>query len=1477
MCIFLIKIIQESFMLDAIIHFSIKNKLIVGIFTLALVIWGAYSFTKLPIDAVPDITNNQVQVITTSPSLAAQEVERLITFPIEMTMSTIPQLEEVRSFSRFGLSVVTLVFSDDTDVYWARQQVFERLQMSVNQIPNGVGIPELAPVSTGLGEIYQYTITAKKGFEQEYDAMKLREIQDWIVRRQLLGTEGVADVSSFGGHLKQYEISLNPELLKSLNVSISEVFEALEKNNQNTGGAYIDKKPNAYFIRSEGLISNLDDINKIVVKTNESGIPLFIKDIAKVQLGSAIRYGALTQNGEGEAVGGIVLMLKGANSSQVIENVKKRMSIVKKSLPEGVEINAYLDRTKLVDKAIQTVAQNLLEGALIVIFVLVLMLGNMRASLIVASVIPLSLLFAISLMNVFGVSGNLMSLGAIDFGLIVDGAVIIVEATLHHLFAKNWQKPLNQQEMDEEVYHSAVKIRSSAAFGEMIILIVYLPILFLAGVEGKMFKPMAQTVAFAILGAFILSLTYIPMMSALLLNKNMISHKSTIFENISNKILHFFQKLYTPIIRFALKTKWLVVISTLIVFLGSVALFMQMGGEFVPSLDEGDFAVETRVLTGSSISHTVETSIKASKALINNFPEVKGVVGKIGSAEIPTDPMPIEAADIMVILKEKEDWTSANTKDELIEKMSALLSEQVPEATFGFQHPIQMRFNELMTGIRQDVAIKIFGEDLDVLSEQANKLSTIIKNVEGVKDLYVEKIDGFPQIVIEYDRNQLAKFGISIQTANQFVNAAFAGASAGMVYEGERRYELVLRLAEEKRQSLEDIRNLFIVNSKGIQVPLYQIAKVDFKEGINQIQREDAKRRITVAFNVRGRDVESLVNEIQGLIDQKLKLPAGYFLTYGGQFKNLEEAKSRLAVAVPLALSIIFFLLFFTFNSVKQSLLIFTAIPLSAIGGVLALWLRDMPFSISAGVGFIALFGVAVLNGIVLVGEFNYLKINGITDIEERIMKGTSIRLRPVLMTALVASLGFLPMALSNGAGAEVQKPLATVVIGGLVTATLLTLLVLPCLYVFFEEGFKKKVNFKIIIILIGASLLIFDNQNVNAQSPEKKVSMSEAVQLALRQNHGVKAGLYEIDKQKVLQKTASDIGKTNIIWTGGKYNSVNFDNNFTITQTLPFPSVFGKRADLLESQLKSAQIQVQINQNQLVFEVKSVYLQGVYYQSIHKLLSQQDSLFATFVKAAQLRHQTGEGTLLEKSLAENQALEIKMLISQNQSNIDISRKQLQVLLNSDELLAVADNDVQKVDLILNLKDSLQLAQNPQLIWFQQQIVQIQKETNLLKSSLLPDILIGYFNQSLIGYQNINNQDKYFSGSDRFQGFQLGFSIPLWLKPQKAQIEASKKAQKVAEEQAQLFDNQLKGQFEATLKEYAKAQATLQYYEQSLLPNQQLMISQATKAYQAGEIGYVEYGQILAKNVQHQQQYLLAVLQQNQVILQLEYLLGNVK
>lgn len=1041
-------------MLDKIIYFSIRNKLIIGLFTIGLIIWGTYSLMRLSIDAVPDITNNQVQIITAAPSQSALDIERLVTFPVEQTMATIPNIQEIRSFSRFGLSVVTIVFHDNVDVYWARQQVNERLGIAATQIPKGIGIPEMSPVTTGLGEISQYIIRPEKGFETKYDAMELRSIQDWIVRRQLLGTPGVADVASFGGYLKQYEIAVDPDKLRSYNLNIAQLFEALENNNQNTGGAYIDKKPNAYFIRSEGLIGSIDDIGKIVVKNTTTGIPILIRDIATVHFGHATRYGAMTYNAEGEVVGAIVLMLKGENSNAVVKRVKERMEQIRKTLPEGVTIDVFIDRSDLVSRAIGTVEKNLIEGALIVIFVLVLFLGNLRAGLIVASVIPLAMLFAVSMMHLFGVSGNLMSLGAIDFGLIVDGAVIIVEATMHHLGLRKSPLRLTQTEMDQEVYTSASKIRTSAAFGEIIILIVYLPILALVGIEGKMFKPMAQTVGFAILGAFMLSLTYIPMMSALFLSKNTV-HK----RNFSDKMMDFFYRIYHPVMKAALRMKFIVVASAVALLVLTIVIFSRMGGEFLPTLEEGDFAVETRVLTGSSLSYTVDAATNAAEVLLREFPdEIKEVVGKIGSSEIPTDPMPIEACDLMVILKPKTEWIKAKTREELADKMAEAL-EEVPGVLFGFQQPIQMRFNELISGVRQDVAVKIFGEDLTVLSDLANQVGKIAGSVDGVRDLYIEQVDGLPQIVVTINRDEVAKYGLTIASVNQTINTAFAGQSAGIVFEGEKRFELTVRLASVNRQSIDDVSNLFITAPNGEQIPLKQLAEVAFKIGPNQIQREDAKRRIIVAFNARGRDVASIVEELQNKITSQVKFPAGYYPTYGGQFKNLQEANARLSIALPAALLLIFLLLYFTFHSVKQSLLIFTAIPMSAIGGVFALLLRGMPFSISAGIGFIALFGVAVLNGIVLIAEFNRLKSEGNTNHEDIVVKGTATRLRPVLMTAAVASLGFLPMALATSAGAEVQKPLATVVIGGLVSATLLTLIVLPCLYIYFERIHLKTGN----------------------------------------------------------------------------------------------------------------------------------------------------------------------------------------------------------------------------------------------------------------------------------------------------------------------------------------------------------------------------------------------------------------------------------
>lgn len=1040
-------------MLDKIIQFSIRNKFVILLFTLILIAWGSYSLKKLPLDALPDVTNNQVQIITTAPTLASQEVEQLITYPLERAVKTVPNTIELRSISRFGLSVVTVVFEDDVDIYWAREQIFQRLKQAEENIPDYVDAPELAPISTGLGEIYQYDVYAKKGYENKYNAVELRTVQDWIIIPQLQGIKGVADVSTWGGKLKQYEIAVNPNMLNSLGVTITEIFDALEKNNQNTGGAYIEKDQYTYFIRGVGMAKGVKDLENVVVK-NRNGSPVLVRNVAQVREGVALRYGASTKDGKGEIVSGLVLMLKGENSSAVVNRVHEKMEQINKSLPEGVVAEAFIDRGKLVDNSIKTVAKNLLEGALIVIFVLILFLGNLRAGLIVASVIPLAMLFAVILMNAFGVSGNLMSLGAIDFGIIVDGAVIIVEATMHHLQQFKNKKELTQEEMDEEVFNSASKIRNSAAFGEIIILIVYLPILALIGTEGKMFKPMAMTVGFAIIGAFILSLTYIPMMSALFLSKKT-EHK----ENFSDRMIAWLENRYTPLLKKALEFKKVVLSIAIGLFALAFIIFQNMGGEFIPTIEEGDLAINATIMTGSSLTQMVETTTKYEQILKAKFPEIKTIVTKIGSGEIPTDPMPIESGDLIIVLKDKKEWKGKyHNWEELANAMKEEM-EVIPGANIEISQPIQMRFNELMTGSRSDIAIKIFGDDLEILDAKATELISKIKGIEGIGDLKADKVTGLPQITVKYDYDKIALYGLNISDINQIIRSSFAGESAGKIYDESKRFDVVVRMDENNRADITDVSNLFIPLPNGQQVPLSQVASVEYEQGPVQVIREDGKRRITVGLNVRGRDIKSVVEEIQAKLDKSFKLPAGYYVTYGGQFENLIEASKRLAVALPIALGLILVLLYFTFKSVKQALLIFTAIPLSAIGGVFALSLRGMPFSISAGIGFIALFGIAVLNGIVLISYFNQLKAEGILDPFQRILIGTKTRLRPVLMTAAVASLGFLPMALSTSGGAEVQKPLATVVIGGLVSATLLTLIVLPILYLLLERGFNRKVD----------------------------------------------------------------------------------------------------------------------------------------------------------------------------------------------------------------------------------------------------------------------------------------------------------------------------------------------------------------------------------------------------------------------------------
>jgi cobalt-zinc-cadmium resistance protein CzcA len=1158
------------------------------------------------------------------------------------------------------------------------------------------------------------------------------------------------------------------------------------------------------------------------------------------------------------------MMLKGANSADVVSRIKDKMSTIQKSLPKDVVIEPYLDRTDLVNRAISTVEKNLIEGALIVIFVLVLFLGNLRAGLIVASAIPLSMLFALGLMNVFGVSANLMSLGAIDFGLIVDGAVIIVEATLHHLGMRKAIGKLSQSEMDNEVFVSASKIRSSAAFGEIIILIVYIPILTLVGIEGKMFSPMAQTVSFAIIGALILSLTYIPMMCAAFLSKN-VSHKQT----LSDRMMNFFQRIYAPLLEKAIRFKKVIVGVTVAVFVVSVFLFSRMGGEFIPTLQEGDFAFHCILPQGTSLSQSLETSMQASR-LIKEFDEVKMVVGKTGAAEVPTDPMPPEATDIMIILKPQSEWKRDISYDELAEEFEERLNT-IPGVFFEKNQPIQMRFNELMTGIRQDVAVKIFGENMDTLLNYANKVNAVVQSVDGATEPSVERVAGLPQIVIKYNRSQIANYGLNIEDINHIVSTSFAGGSAGVVYENERKFELVVRLDSTHRNNIDDVSHLYIPTTNGTQIPLSQVAEIKMELGPAQISREDGKRRIVVGFNIKGRDVESVVTDIQKELNEKVKLPEGYYYTYGGTFENLQAASKRLMIALPVALALIFMLLYFTFSSVKQAALIYTAIPMSAIGGVFALLIRDMPFSISAGIGFIALFGVAVLNGIVLIGTFNQLEKDGMTDIIQRIKEGTKIRLRPVLMTATVASLGFLPMALSHGAGAEVQKPLATVVIGGLLTATFLTLFVLPLLYVLFSS--KRKINISTASILVFA-LLSFNA--ANAQSPTtKSISVDDAITTALKNNLELQSQQLNVQSSTILKKSVFELPKTNVNFQFGQYNSINQDKAFQVSQSIPFPTYYSAKSSLYKAELQGSQLQQQATANEIKAQVQYWFYQLQYLQTTKKQLQDLDSLYNDFVNAAALRYKTGETNLLEKTTAETKRGQLSQLLKQNETDFATAYNSLKTLMNTSEDFTITVNENWQPLVLSSSFDTTLIANNPSLKVLYQQAVIAEQNKKLETASTLPDFNVGYFNQSLIGVQNINGADVNFDGSKRFQGFNVGISIPITFFSNTSKIKSLDYKQQALQKEADNGKLILQNQLQNAFQQYNQNLSQYNYYKSTALPNADIIISTAKVGFKSGDIGYIEYLQALQTATDVQLSYLQSVNQINQSIVNINFLINK--
>lgn len=1445
-------------MLDRIIKFSISHKMIIGVFTLLLIIWGLWSLSRLPVDAVPDITNNQVQIITNAPTLATQEVEQFITYPIEQSLANLPDIEEIRSISRFGLSVVTVVFDDHVNIYFARQLINERLLEAASKIPEGMGTPELAPVSTGLGEIYQYIIRAKKGSENKYTAMDLRTMQDWIVARQIYGTPGVAEVNSFGGESKQYEVAVDPNKLKAMNVSIPEIFSALEENNQNTGGAYIDKKPNAYFIRAIGLAASLDDIGTIVVKRSGIGIPVLIRDVAEVRFGHAVRYGAVTRDGEREVVSGIVMMLKGSNSAEVIERVKARLETIKKSLPADVEVEAYIDRTGFVDRAVNTVKTNLLEGALIVIFVLVLFLGNLRAGLVVASAIPLSLLFALGMMNVFGVSANLMSLGAIDFGLIVDGAVIIVEAIMHHLGLRKLNRPLTQKEMDEEVYESASKIRKSAAFGEIIILIVYIPILSLVGIEGKMFRPMAETVGFAILGALILSLTYIPMISALFLSKAP-AHK----KNISDKLMDALHGIYNPIIRWAISRKFWVTGTAVALMLLSIFIFTKMGGEFIPQLQEGDYAFQCILPQGASLSQSIETSMQAAR-IIKSFPEVKEVIGKTGSAEVPTDPMPPEASDLIIMLKDKHEWTTTQDYNELAALMLEKL-EAIPGIFFEASQPIQLRFNELMTGVRQDVAVKVFGENMDTLAAIAPRIAEVIQSVDGATDPQVERTAGLPQITIAYDRKRIANYGLTVKDVNNVVSTAFAGQAAGVVYENERRFDLVVRLDTTHRRSIEDVSNLFIPIADGSQIPLSQIAVIKFREGPAQISREGAKRRIVVGFNIRGRDVKSVVEEIQVKLDRLVKLPTGYYLTYGGSFENLEAASKRLSIAVPVSLLLIFVLLYATFRSFKQAALVFTAIPMAAIGGVFALLLRGMPFSISAGVGFIALFGVAVLNGIVLIATFNQLRNEQAGDDDERVivarvLAGTKIRLRPVLMTATVASLGFLPMAISTGAGAEVQKPLATVVMGGLVTATALTLVVLPLLYIIFTRPRRKTLPTISKAIVFLAFLLV--PLLSNGQPVGSRLTLREALDTALAKNVQLTGDSLLAQRARSLIGAASAIPKTGVFAENEDFNSEDPNGilKIGVSQTLEWPGVYGARANVARQEFHLAELSTKRTVVEIKRDVRQTYYALWYLENKVRLWERLDSIYRTLSGIANLKVRTGESAGLDSLAANAKSKEIAIQMREITRDIRIEQENLRRLLNSPSFYLPEAAVLQKFP----MPPVGEMPLDHPILQVQQQAVNISDaEIGLQKQSLLPDFQFRLFSQRLYGIPQ------------PYSGFSATIGVPLFFGSYLDKIEAAKLEKQYQQNTLTLQRQTLQTSYRQFSQQLQKDLALVEYYETTGVRQANEIIRTANLAYQAGEISFAELSQFLTQAIDIERNYLEVLNSYNQSAIQLSYFLNN--
>ena len=1432
-------------MFKAIVHFSIQKKLFVGLTTLFLLLGGIYAMMTLPIDAVPDITNNQVQIVTVSPTLAPQEVEQLITMPIEIAMSNIMNVEEIRSVSRFGLSLVTVVFKESVPTLDARQLINEQIQTVAGEIPTELGTPELMPITTGLGEIYQYVLRVEPGYEEKYDTMELRTIQDWIVKRQLSGIPGIVEINSFGGYLKQYEVAVDPDALYSLNITIGEVFEALNRNNQNTGGSYIEKINKAYYIRSEGMIGKIKDIERIVI-TNRGGIPIHISDVGSVRFGSAKRFGAMTKDGEGECVGGIAMMLKGANANVVTKELEARVERVQKMLPEGVRVEPYLNRSELVDRNISTVIRNLIEGALIVFIVLIIFLGNVRAGLIVASVIPLAMLFAFILMRVFGVSANLMSLGAIDFGIVVDGSIVILEGMLAHIYSRRLMgRTLSAEEMDREVEAGAGHVARSATFAVLIILIVFFPLLTLTGIEGKYFTPMAKTLVFCIIGALILSLTYVPMMASLFL-KRTISSKPTFADRFFGKL----NGVYRRTLHFCLRHIWGTIACSFAALAVSLFLFTRLGAEFIPTLDEGDFAMQMTLPAGSSLTHSIELSKQAEETLMKNFPEIKHVVAKIGTAEVPTDPMAVEDADIMIVMKPFKEWTSASSRAEMVEKMKASL-EPITGAEFNFSQPIQLRFNELMTGAKADIAIKLYGEDMAELYKKAKEASLFVEQVLGAADVIVEQAMGLPQLVVHYDRAKIARYGMNIEELNTIIRTAYAGEAAGVVFENERRFDLVLRLDNDKVADL-NLDKLFVRTAEGIQIPVSEVATIELVNGPLQINRDATKRRIVIGVNVRDADIQKVVRTIQETLDKHIKLEPGYYFEYGGQFENLQNAIDTLTIVIPVALSLILLLLFFAFKSVTYSLVVFSTVPLSLIGGILALWLRGLPFSISAGVGFIALFGVAVLNGILMINHFNNLrKQTKYQMTTNRILaKGCPHLLRPVFLTGLVASLGFVPMAIAKSAGAEVQRPLATVVIGGLIVSTILTLIIIPVFYrlVNSSAAWKRQRWLKRLLPFLLFLGILFPTH------AQQTVSLEEAVTIALENHPRLKTATASIERSRASRGESWEVSPTTFNYSWGQINGeTRNDNQMEITQSLgSLLTPFYKNA-LVNRQVATGEYYRDLVKKEITAEVKRAWAYYQYAFHLCALYKEQIEWAGRLRKASQLRYEQGDITLLERNMSSTLVADLQTRLSQAEEELQLATRRFSWTCYSDSPLLPMDTT-----LVLFPARVAEIAPSDiHLNYFRSVADEKKAMLRIERSRFFPELSVGYVRQKIAPLSGLDS-------------WMVGISFPVLFFPQHSRVRQAKIDSYIARTEAESNIRQLNNKVEELSVALRKEGEHIRYYTTGALPEADALLKSATVQFKESETDITQFVQSLNAAREIRRGYIEAVYVYNISALELE-------